>query len=244
MTQGAAGSAIKGIRVVPVSPPVSAESSPSAKTRVSSGVEEHPATGDGTSRLSIALSVFTISRDQRLSRWDLVEQITSDNCATIGDTAGPHPPESRTRGSGADISSSPCLGREGDRGRQRVDDVGGAACDHSRTPLSHQGNDGMRQRARRDKNEEGRRWRLRWRAGCVTDVADVSDLDVYPLPGDPKQQTVYEGAAFRAKGARPKEVAASEECHGRHATDEAHACPAALVAVSGQGLQLVLFGAY
>lgn len=228
MTHGAAGSAIKGISVVPVNTPASAESTASAKTRVSPGVEKHPAAGRRTHRPSIAASVFTISRDQRLTRWDLVEENKSDTCTPFTGADGPHSPDSRIRGDGTERSSSSVVGSLGDQCRQ-CSHAGGTASDAG---LSHVGSDGLRQGTRQGENEERLRWRLRWRAGCVTDVADVSGLDVYPLPGNV------------AQSASVNEDTTSEEHGGRTATEAAHASPAALVAVSGQGLQLVVFGAY
>ncbi len=171
VTTGAAGSAIKGIGVVPRKLPISPARSPasaassefSTSASVPPAAEEKAAAGDRTWPSPIALTVFTISRDRRLSRWDLVEE--NDSLAS-------------------------CV-------------------------------DGMREGRRRDeKEEERKRWRLRWRAGCVTDVADVSGLDVVALPGD----------------------AIQEEPCGASTSNKAGGSPAALVAVSGQGLQLVLFG--
>lgn len=174
VTDGAAGSAIKGIGVIGVMPrnlPVSPAKSPasavpsgfSASAAVLPAAEE-TAAGDRTRPSPIALTVFTISRDRRLSRWDLAEENDS-------------------------LALTSCVdGREG---------------------------------RRRDEKGERRRWRLRWRAGCVTDVADVSGLDVVVLPGD----------------------AIQEKYCGASTSDKAVGSPAALVAVSGQGLQLVLFGA-
>lgn len=222
MTIGAAGSAIKGISVVPVNPPESVGSINSAEIHISPGVENHPAAEDRMVRPSIALSVFTIARDQRLSRWDLVEDNTSVTCTSVRETDGPYSSESRTRADGADSSSTPGLENGGDSGGRRCD-VGDTACQHEQTATSRHGSDELGQRARQDKVEERRRWRLRWRAGCVTDVADVSGLDVYPLP-----------VGNTAQGASTNEGA----------VNEARVSPAALVAVSGQGLQLVLFDAY
>lgn len=221
MTNGAAGSAIKGISVVPVNVP-------SASTQASRAVENHLEAGGKTRRPSIALSVFTISRDQRLSRWDLVEANRPDTCTPVGGSS---------RADGAESSSSPDLDLhdEGDHARG-CSDGGDTACNHEQTAMSRQHRGGSRQRTRQAKKEERRRWRLRWRAGCVTDVADVSGLDVYPLPGDPRT------AAFCATGARTKEGAICEEHCGRNVTGETRVSPAALVAVSGQGLQLVVFG--
>jgi len=141
VTHGAAGSAIKGVGVLPRNLPAPAGSS------------VLPVAGNAAS--PIALIVFTISRDRRLSRWDLAEE------------------------------------------NQQLD-----------------GRDG-RQRAEKG---ERKRWRLRWRAGCITDVADVSGLDVVVLPGDTIQE---------------------DSCSRSTRNDS----PSVLVAVSGQGLQLVLFGA-
>lgn len=250
LTNGAAGSAIKGISVVPASSPISVGYLPSAETHMSPGVEKHPAAGDRTRRSSIALSVFTISRDQRLSRWDLVDEnkslltSISDTCTAVRGADGRHSSGkfSRTRADGADRSSSRGLENGADRGR-RCSDVVGAACGHVQTALPHRDSHGLRQKTRPASNEEHRRWRLRWRAGCITDVADVSGLDVYPLPGgDPKQHSVSEADALCAQGASTREGAINEEDCGRNATNEADVSPAALVAVSGQGLQLVLFG--
>lgn len=236
VTNGAAGSAIKGLSVVPVCSPVSGGPFPPAETHVSPGVEKHPAAGDRTRRPSIALSVFTISRDQRLSRWDLAEENTLDTCIAIRGVDGRHSSGSRSLADSPGSSSSQDLCSGGDRGRRCSDVIGGTGRDRVRTALWHPDSDGLRQRTRQDENEEPMRWRLRWRAGCVTDVADVSGLDVYLLPGDPKHYTPNGGEA-----AVCGQSASTEG--GRNATDEVYVFPGALVAVSGQGLQLVLFGA-
>lgn len=240
MTNGAAGSAIKGISLVPTNSPVSAGSTPFTETPVYPGVENHLAAGDRgrTRRPSIALSVFTISRDQRLSRWDLVGETeslvtsVSDTCAVVQGADRRVLPQSRDCADGAKASSSPGLEDGVDRGRP-CSAAAGPAHHDVQTALSHQDSsgDGLRQRTRTNEREERRRWRLRWRAGCVTDVADVSGLDVYPLPGDPKQ---HHGN---------KEADNEEHCD-RKAMNEAYVSPATLVAVSGQGLQLFHFGTY
>lgn len=237
MTNGAAGSAIKGISMVP-------KNGPSASSQAYRGVDSHLEVGERTRRSPIALSVFTISRDQRLSRWHLTEEDKQDNCTPVGGTEGPHSLDSRVHADGSESSSSPGLGLDESDHARRCSGGGGIACDRNLTATSHQGSsDGLRQRARQDKKEERRHWRLRWRAGCVTDVADISGLGVYALPGDPNQHAAGETAAFCALGSSTIDGATSEENCGRNAAGEAHVYPAALVAVSGQGLQLVLFGA-
>ena len=166
VTTGAAGSAIKGIGVVPRNFPVS----PTA--------DENADSVDKTRPVPIALTVFTVARDRRLSRWDLVEK--EDDSLTSC-------PEGKPR--------------------------------HVR---------GNR-----------RRWWLRWRAGCITDVADVSGLDVVLLPGDARQPALCGMTGFCRHGV---EATKEEEARARSGSSKTTFPSASLVAVSGQGLQLVLFG--
>lgn len=284
MTNRAAGSAIKGINVVSAAPvkspvpPVSGKSTAAfAASPVSPVVEQHPAplqtgfephvtakmpgvagfaAGARLHRSPIALSVFTISRDQRLSRWDLMEEdnslltSVSETPIIVTGTNDRQYSDSRTRGDDADSSSSLGLGGEGNRGTRNAD-AAVAACDELRAVLSQQGGDGLRQRTRQEeKKEEQRRWRLRWRAGCVTDVCDISGLDVVPLIDDSPQEEAMGDQSSDHLSCSPSDTALEE---GEGTTvklneqgageEEASASPAALVAVSGQGLQLVIFGA-
>lgn len=246
VTNGAAGSAIKGINVVsafPVKhpvPPVSGESTVVEQHPASpqTGFEPHVAAktpgipgfaaGVRLHHSPIALSVFTISRDQRLSRWDLVEEDKSLSTSI---------PE--TPGDGADSSSSAGLGGEGNCATRNADVVVVAASDELRA-LSLQ---------RQEKKVEQRRWRLRWRAGCVTDVCDISGLDVITVVDDSQRDMMGDESSDnlpcslttleQGKGATIK----LNEQSPSPAEEEGSASPAALVAVSGQGLQLVLFGA-
>lgn len=250
---GAAGSAIKGIHVlsaVPVKSPVFDQHPAPPQT----GFEPHETAkrpsipGCRLHHPPVALSVFTISRDQRLSRWDLKEEekaLTASSSETPGVGIGANdrqPSVGRTLGDDADNSSSEGLGGGGEGNPA----TGNAYVPASDVPavLIQQGEHGLRQRVRQDQEEEQKRWQLRWRAGCVTDVCDISGLDAVSLVDSHQQETIGEESSDNL----PCSPSATTLEEGEGATvklheEEASASPAALVAVSGQGLQLVLFGA-
>lgn len=201
--EGAAGSAIKGVAVLP------------AARR-----------GCGA-----AISVFTVARDQRLSRWDLVEECVQPQqeqqqrrrggCKTPG-----------VMGGGQEVSICMSLETPVEGGSCSS---GGEENDSSTDGFSVGSATARSGETDRAKEEDRRRWRFSWRAGCITDVCDVSGLDVVALPplGSPSPMAVR-----GRKGSRKEEARGGQD----DCPEELTASSAALVAVSGQGLQLVRFG--
>lgn len=272
VTNGAAGSAIKGIHVMSTNAaksPIAAKSPAPWVYKESPAVEQLPAASPQTGfephvtskmldvpgfAAGARLSVFTISRDQRLSRWDLVEEdksLSTSISETPGAVTGANNRQyfdcRTTLGDDAESSTSAGVGGEGNRATPN--DIVTSASDEMRAELLQRGEHGLRKRTRQGRKEEQRRWRLRWRAGCVTDVCDINGLDAVPLvddsqlrehvgdetdhlPRSPPATTLGESEGTTAKMHEQSPV-----------KEEACTSPAALVAVSGQGLQLVLFGA-
>ncbi|CAM9184864.1 unnamed protein product [Scytosiphon promiscuus] len=153
--EGAAGSAIKGISLIP-------SVFRSAARRGSSA--------------SPAASVFTVSRDQRLSRWDLVEEKLSPMAASASDPTS----------AAVHVSTTD---RQAAVGRPIHSGVYGEDLESMLSPRG--GRDGSGETAQqggRKGDERGNRWRLRWRSGCVTDVCDVSGLDAVLVPSEPRVQ--------------------------------------------------------
>lgn len=205
----AAYSAIKGIALIP-----------SLRVTTSPG-EGAGDTADATPAcyrrcFPPSLTVFSVSRDQRLSRWELVA------------APSPEPPPQGETEHGCDKQAGSTL-------------LGGRA--------------GRGPRAPEGRRMHGRRWALRWRAGCVTDVCDVSDMDVMTLHPEGVFGSGARSRPPRRAGASPRaagedeyeyEETAPVQAGGKRVerSDRGEACvvsPAALIAVSGQGLQLVAF---
>lgn len=204
--EGAAGSAIKGVAVLP------------AARR-----------GRGA-----VIPVFTIARDQRLSRWDLVEECLQPK---------QQQQQQQRRGGGGKTSG---LMGKGQEASTRMDSLetpvkrdscssGGEENDRLTDGFSIGSATARSGETDRVEVEDRRRWRFDWRAGCITDVCDVSGLDAVALPplGSPSPMV------FREREGSQKEAArgGQDDC-----PEEMTASSAALVAVSGQGLQLVRFG--
>lgn len=273
-TDAAAGSAIKGISVLPT-----VLKRKSLLETISTNPKTGSAAGSitaGSDRPPMLLTLFTVSRDQRLSRWDIVEDasLTLVSPNFKGAAGQYRTPDGGAGGvrvcsaqveRGAHRSNTPSCGK----------DVGGSARD---VPIDlHTGSSplrgaGVRQGGQVEKGQlrRRRRWRLDWRAGCVTDVCDVSGLDAVILPSDSHPAIVGNNSSsdskchsfqdpcgrehrqqfgrFTKKEERgtgsDKDVDDGEgrmgEAGGNHRA--AVLSPAAIVAVSGQGLQLVLFG--
>lgn len=270
---GVAGSAIKGIGLLPLAPPITGSGAkslwftqqyPTTSTSASSGAAERRV---GTT----ALALFTVSRDQRLSRWDLVKDRRRNAAHSTSSAAyGKHPVYN-------DPHSEQPLGHASIKGSGA--DEGGATATNLTPGMSAQG-----ARQSRQNGCEGtsgmplsRRWTLTWRAGCVTDVCDVSGIDVIAISSHPRHPIVSADdrqssspcstdtslplslddhrpliPSFSAKDeginldSQENESTSSEK---GPTTGDVASCdrtatvsPAALVAVSGQGLQLVLFG--
>lgn len=235
-----------------------------------------PGRGDGPSSQLVA-TIFTLSRDQRLSRWELLEnpQPSSELPGLGTDGVSAH------RGN----SEKPCLNIRGGRGNfeqrssetnRRVEvDVnvedcsgrgeGGAVGTKTGFPAVEHGEDW------RDWMWKGEyRWQLAWRAGCVVDVCDVSSMDVVALPvHEPQAAPLIDGygSCTQTSNEHPrlieddlstgvtasvtdaidgrKNASNSPNARGQDAQGEEKrdvSSQSALVAVAGQGLQLVHFG--
>lgn len=238
-TDAAAGSAIKGISVLPtVLKRGSLPETIPTKPNMSSAADSMTA---GSDRPPMVLTMFTVSRDQRLSRWDIVE----DASLTLVSPNSKGTRQARTPDGGAgDVM---VCSAQVERGAQRSNTsscgrgVGGSARDvpvDLHTASSSLGWVEGRQGGQADKEQRRRRWRLVWRAGCVTDVCDVSGLDAVILPSD-SHPAIDGNNSSSDRGADGGEGEVGEMGVSRQA---AVVSPAAIVAVSGQGLQLVVFG--
>lgn len=273
----AAGSAIKGIALVPpqqTTQPTATTSSAmtAAASRDGSGAMPRSTSArENSDRIDhhtpkLVTTMFTVSRDQRLSRWEVFENHHGHDkyvCSTRDSTSG-------RRGARGDSDH-----RESEADSERVaidankeihvrgaepEDVG------NETAESVGGSRG------KSRNRRERRWQLEWRAGCVTDVCDVSSLSVVELPAHDVQavplaesgdgactsQTSMgyptSGVSERSLGAssvvshRTRGGAApvtanlsSDEQPGGDATRDVPR-QSVLAAVAGQGIQLVVFG--
>ncbi|CAM9706006.1 unnamed protein product, partial [Ascophyllum nodosum] len=176
---GAAGSAIKGVVVLP-----SGERYDpcSAALTVEGPASEHEDRNHTSSLVGAILSVFTAARDQRLSRWDLVEEVL---------TPPPYKQQQQRGGTGASPGSanddhqdlpfresSSTRRTDGDRGHRAEEaDRDTRRARDARMP------DGSAAAGEAFLSEDAwRRWRFVWRTGCVTDVCDVSGMDAVALP--------------------------------------------------------------
>lgn len=279
-TDAAAGSAIKGVSVLPtVLKRTSLPETTSTKPYTSSAAGSMTAVG--SDRPPMVLTLFTVSRDQRLSRWDIVEDssltLVSPNFKGV---MGQGRTSADICGGGGRVCST-----QVERGAQQNKNasscgsgVGGSRCDGPvdlQTASSPLGGMGVRQggQAEKGRRRRRRRWRLAWRAGCVTDVCDVSGLDAVILPSDSHSDITSNISSSRdcRNSHNPPHDGHRQHC-GRSTTLEeqgtstisdqsadggegeigeagggsrraALVSPAAIVAVSGQGLQLVVFGA-
>ena len=266
----AAGSAVKGISLLPtVLNRASLPETISTKPNATSGTGSMTA---GNDRPPVVLTLFTVSRDQRLSRWDMVED-ASRSLVSLN-SKGTGQPRSPDGGAGGVRVWSAQAERGAQRSTSCGSDVGRSARDvpvDSHTASSSLGAAGVRQDSQVEKGQRRRRWRLVWRAGCVTDVCDISDLDAVILPsgshlaidsksssssclnshdprGDDHRQQCGRPTTLEERG---EATVSDQSTDGGEAeigeTDgsrqAAVAPPAAIVAVSGQGLQLVVFGA-
>ena len=243
---GAAGSAIKGVVVLP-----SGERYDpcSAALTVEGPASEHEDRNHTSSLVGAILSVFTAARDQRLSRWDLVEEVL---------TPPPYKQQQQRGGTGASPGSanddhqdlpfresSSTRRTDGDRGHRAEEaDRDTRRARDARMP------DGSAAAGEAFLSEDAwRRWRFVWRTGCVTDVCDVSGMDAVALPsprrgppsatpegcGGPRGR---EGGVRRVRDG----VAPGHRVVGREEEKLLLSpSPPVLVAVCGQGLQLVRF---
>ena len=274
-TDAAAGSAIKGISVLPTV--LKRKSLPETiPTKPETGSAAGSITA-GSDRPPMMLTLFTVSRDQRLSRWDIVEDASLTLASpNFKGAAGQY----RTPDGGA--GGVRVCSAQVERGARRSNtsscgrDVGGSA--HAvpvdlHTASSPLGGAGGRQDGQVEKGQRRRRWRLVWRAGCVTDVCDVSGLDAVILPSGSHPAFVgnYSSSSSNFHNSHGPRGGDHRQRLGRSTTLEergtatvsgqgadggegeigdaggnpraAVLSPAAIVAVSGQGLQLVVFGA-
>lgn len=333
MKNGSAGSAIKGIGVL--SSPLPSEEQPASgiSSNESAGIEvmtskdrsSERAVHGGHRRSPIKLAVFTVSRDQRLSRWDLlgcrsgssvilpqVSQTSSRKtakCSVNDDDGGGcgsgsadgvkvcYAPNRSNRGAHhkgncASVTDESCVcvhyDDSGDDSYSGDDADGLSTVEPQAAVLSssgiYAGEGGGGQCQKKMGPTCSSKWRLLWRAGCVTDVCDVSGLDVIALPPESgsrqpptrlsstttdehcaccnslkKPQDSTEGVAaesYTMEGVDGKHGNTFQAAESNTMREEggiftgirsksrtAVSPAAALVAVSGQGLQLVLFGA-
>lgn len=257
-----------------------------------------PTTASGNSKRAIA-TVFSASRDQRLSCWDLFEVSTCPPRGTVkssrssGGSDGKTTPRRRgtpgvdENGSGETIASGTEAqsnseyhvqefggdsGVQVDRKRHSVGDTSNKPSNYFQVGQVHEG-DGATDvtslrydKDRREDRQQQRRWELDFRVGCVTDVCDLSDIDVLALPVEvppsatPAARPSYADYTTDRPRNKPDDLSAcgiddadaskaqGDVDRGGGHFDEAHefgrirVSPPALVAVAGQGLQLVLFG--
>lgn len=316
-TDGATGSAIKGISVLPTARPTVLERASLPETTSTDPDTTSAALGSMTAdigRPPVLLTLFTVSRDQRLSRWDIVEdpslasvspnaerarpgRIPADDGSSVRKT-GQSQTTPAADGAGsvgvfsaqveqrARRSNTPCgIDIDGYAHDASADitpderDVeghghGDACVDGCATSSALEGTGVLRQGRQVEKWRRRRRWRLVWRAGCVTDVCDVSGLDAVALPSDSQVSENNNSDSSRSnhchhihnphradrsqqfgRSTSFKDLGTATVCkQGADGGDEeirstgssgraALVSPAAIVAVSGQGLQLVHFGA-
>lgn len=211
--EGAAGSAIKGVALLPA-------------TRRGSGA---------------AMSVFTVARDQRLSRWDLVEeclqpQPQQQQQQRGGDGRNPGIMRGGRQAcvrmgleASVGLEGGSCSSEGGENDSSANDLSVGAEATATAAMTARSGETGCSEK------EDRRRWRFVWRAGCITDVCDVSGLDFVALP---PLRCPSPTVSREREGSRKEEARGGQD----DCPEELIASSAALVAVSGQGLQLVRFG--
>ena len=317
-TDGAAGSAIKGVSVLPTARPTVLERASLPETTSTDPDTTSAALGSMTAdidRPPVLLTLFTVSRDQRLSRWDIVEdssslasvspnaerarpgRIPADDGSSVRKT-GQSQTTPAADGAGsvgvcsaqveqrARRSNTPCgINIDGYAHDASADITpggryveghghGDARVDGCATSSALEGTGVLRQGRQVEKWRRRRRWRLVWRAGCVTDVCDVSGLDAVALPLDSQVSENNNSDSSRSnhchhirnpyradrsqqfgRSTSFKDLRTATVCEqGADGGDEeiratgssgraALVSPAAIVAVSGQGLQLVHFGA-
>lgn len=204
----------------------------------------------------LVATIFTLSRDQRLSRWELSEhpQPSGDEQLAVG--SGDFYP---CRGN----FEKTFLKSRGGRGKleQRVSEMGTSRVEvevnvqkclgqgqerfvgaNTISSAAHHG-DGWSNKILQRRH----RWQLLWKAGCVTDVCDVSSMDVIILPVHEQHGWTDSDQAGTATGISPTaqhsivENLRTPDHGGQAVANRDVYLQSALVAVAGQGLQLVLF---
>lgn len=211
-------------------------------------------------------TMFTVSRDQRLSRWEVFEThhghekyVRSARGSTSGRRGARG--DSNHRESEADSAKVAM-------GANKESLVRGAETEDVRDETA----ESVGGRHGENRNRRERRWHLKWRAGCVTDVCDVSSLAMVELPVHDSQVdpatgsgdsacTSHTSMGYPTFGLDERLVGASSvvshRTHGETAPVTANLSTSkqrvgeatrdvprqsVLAAVAGQGIQLVLFG--